>query len=252
MDFEAVAEVMPHIAWVSAADGSIGYLNSRGTDYTGLPPRTNHGWGWMELIHEEDAAPASSAWEEAKKAVTPYEAECRIRRQDGIYRWHTLRAVPLRPWRRRVTRWIGIAVDIDFERRAAERLRAIEHQTADLQALLEAGPEPSVGHLKATLRSIRVSAALGEEDTGTSPRQGAATAGRSGGDARILSRREADVVRLTALGYTNREVAKLLAVPLRTVEARRARAMTRIGATTRAELVRYALESGLVDRPLTG
>jgi DNA-binding NarL/FixJ family response regulator len=60
---------------------------------------------------------------------------------------------------------------------------------------------------------------------------------------------EADVVRLVALGHTNREMAELLGVSLRTVEARRGRAMSKLGVTSRAELVRRAFESGLVYRP---
>jgi DNA-binding NarL/FixJ family response regulator len=59
-----------------------------------------------------------------------------------------------------------------------------------------------------------------------------------------LSEREHDVLRLLALGHTNQEIAKLLFISIRTAETHRARIMQKLGLTTRAEIVRYALGSG--------
>ena len=60
--FEILAESIPHIVWMSAADGSTDYFNRVGTDYTGLPRQANYGWGWVELVHEQDAMRARRAW----------------------------------------------------------------------------------------------------------------------------------------------------------------------------------------------
>ncbi|WP_238625794.1 response regulator [Aggregatilinea lenta] len=62
-----------------------------------------------------------------------------------------------------------------------------------------------------------------------------------------LSRREADVLRLVALGYTNAEIADRLALSVKTVETYRARGMEKLGLSTRAQLVRDALARGLLD-----
>jgi DNA-binding NarL/FixJ family response regulator len=62
-----------------------------------------------------------------------------------------------------------------------------------------------------------------------------------------LSEREASVARLLALGHTNAEIAKLLAVSQRTVESHRARLLDKLSVRTRAELVRRAVELGMVD-----
>lgn len=59
-----------------------------------------------------------------------------------------------------------------------------------------------------------------------------------------LSDRERDVLRLLALGHTNQEIAKMLFISIRTAETHRARIMQKLGLTTRAEIVRYALSSG--------
>lgn len=62
-----------------------------------------------------------------------------------------------------------------------------------------------------------------------------------------LSEREVAVGRLLALGHTNAEVADLLIVSVRTVETYRAHLFRKLGVTTRAELVRAAVRTGLVD-----
>ena len=61
-----------------------------------------------------------------------------------------------------------------------------------------------------------------------------------------LSPREAEVLRLIALGHTNAEIAGLLHLSVRTVETHRAHIQQKLGAGTRAELVRFALDNGLV------
>ena len=61
-----------------------------------------------------------------------------------------------------------------------------------------------------------------------------------------LSDREREVLRLIAEGRTYKEMAKLLAVSVKTIETYRERIKEKLGLHTRAELVRYALEKGLV------
>jgi len=62
-----------------------------------------------------------------------------------------------------------------------------------------------------------------------------------------LSEREVDVLRLIALGHTNAEIAEQLYLSVRTVETHRAHIQQKLRLTSRAELVRYALERGLVN-----
>lgn len=75
-----------------------------------------------------------------------------------------------------------------------------------------------------------------------------ATGTTSSGRSTVLRDDELAVLRLLALGHTNAEVARLLGVSLRTVEARRARLFGKLGFRTRAELVRYAADIGLLNR----
>jgi two-component system, NarL family, response regulator NreC len=95
--------------------------------------------------------------------------------------------------------------------------------------------------------AVRAAAAGG---TYLNPRLGAALAtapAEPQGPPDDLTARELDVLRLVALGHTNPEIAGQLYLSVRTVESHRARIGQKLGLTTRAELVRYALDRGLLD-----
>lgn len=63
----------------------------------------------------------------------------------------------------------------------------------------------------------------------------------------LLSPRESEVLKLMALGHTNREIGELLALSVRTVETHRAHVQQKLGLSSRPELTRYALANGLID-----
>jgi two-component system, NarL family, response regulator NreC len=62
-----------------------------------------------------------------------------------------------------------------------------------------------------------------------------------------LSEREREVLRLLALGHTNQEIAASLYISVRTAETHRAHIMQKLGLASRADLVRYALDNGLIE-----
>jgi two-component system, NarL family, response regulator NreC len=65
-------------------------------------------------------------------------------------------------------------------------------------------------------------------------------------EADPLSEREREVLRLLALGYTNQEISKQLFISVRTAETHRARIMQKLRLSSRAELVRVAIDRGLL------
>jgi two-component system response regulator NreC len=70
---------------------------------------------------------------------------------------------------------------------------------------------------------------------------------RKRADVDPLSEREREVLRLLALGHTNQEIAQVLYISVRTAETHRAHIMQKLGLSSRAELVRYALGEGLLE-----
>jgi two-component system, NarL family, response regulator NreC len=86
-------------------------------------------------------------------------------------------------------------------------------------------------------------------DTYLNPRLGARVAAEPpAGPPDGLSEREVEVLRMIALGHTNAEIADELYLSVRTVETHRAHIQQKLRLNSRSELVRYALEHGLVDR----
>jgi two-component system, NarL family, response regulator NreC len=70
---------------------------------------------------------------------------------------------------------------------------------------------------------------------------------RARAEADPLSDREREVLRLLALGHTNQEISKMLYISVRTAETHRAHIMQKLRLETRAELVRYAIDQGLLE-----
>jgi two-component system response regulator NreC len=97
------------------------------------------------------------------------------------------------------------------------------------------------------LEAIRLAA---RGDTYLNPRLGARMAAQlpqPTGRPDALSDRELEVLGLIALGHTTTEIANQLFLSTRTIETHRAHIQQKLGRTTRAELVRYALEHHLVE-----
>jgi len=66
-------------------------------------------------------------------------------------------------------------------------------------------------------------------------------------EANPLTRRESGVLRLLALGYTNRQIGEELGVSVRTAESHRANIMDKLGLKSRVDLVRWAVHQHLID-----
>jgi two-component system response regulator NreC len=89
--------------------------------------------------------------------------------------------------------------------------------------------------LDSTLAVMVVQGAIGKKVTGGQPI----------GPASLLSPREREVLDLIAQGYTNQQIADRLGLSVKTVETYRSRLVEKLGLRSRADLVRYALDSGL-------
>lgn len=97
------------------------------------------------------------------------------------------------------------------------------------------------------VEAVRVAAAGGVY---LNPRLGAVLAAEPpapAGPPDDLTERELEILRLIALGHTNAEIGQQLYLSVRTVESHRAHIQQKLRRSTRAELVRYALDRGLLD-----
>jgi PAS domain S-box-containing protein len=126
-------DTIPACAWSCFKDGSVEFLNKSWLSFTGLQQAEAAGWGWVQAVHPEDVETLTAAWKEVLAAGQPGEAEARLRRFNGEYRWFLFRAVPFRNEAGAIVRWYGTNTDIDDLKRAERELRGLlEAQNAYL------------------------------------------------------------------------------------------------------------------------
>jgi PAS domain S-box-containing protein len=134
--FRTMLEALPHLAFVLRPDGSTEYHNRRVVEYFG-----NEAAGLAErmaLIHPEDRPRLMAAREAGIAAGGEYSAEIRLRRRDGVYRWHASHVRPLRRDGGEIVAWLGTSVDIDDVRRINETLEArVRERTRELETTQE-------------------------------------------------------------------------------------------------------------------
>lgn len=118
-NFKFLAETIPQLVWTTNADGQTDYLNHRWNEYIGITPFTEEAETAM-IIHHDDIENAQELWKEALISSRPYQVEYRIRRSDGMYRWHIARAVPLKNEEGTIIKWFGTATDIDEQKRTED------------------------------------------------------------------------------------------------------------------------------------
>jgi PAS domain S-box-containing protein len=132
--YRDLAESLPNIVWTALPSGRLDYFNRRWFEYTGVSVE-RAGGRWDEAMHADDRATCDLEWHRALATGEPHEVECRLRRADGVYRWHLCRAVPERGPSGEISAWLGSFTDIDDERRA--RAALVEFK-ATLDAVLDA------------------------------------------------------------------------------------------------------------------
>ncbi len=137
--FELIVDTIPTLYWSSRADGSAEFFNRHYLDYVGLSAEQASDWGWTVAVHPDDLKGLAATWQRIVASQEAGEAEARLRRHDGRYRWFLVRASPLRDESGKIVKWYGIKTDIDDRKRAEEQLRRSEALLAQGQNLARIG-----------------------------------------------------------------------------------------------------------------
>ncbi|MBL8291406.1 MAG: PAS domain-containing protein, partial [Bryobacterales bacterium] len=142
---QGVIDTIPGYVWSARPDGSIDFINKRWLEFSGFSLDQGLGWGWTEAIHPEDRDRFIETWRTAYTSGQAMDAEARVRRADGQYRWLLIRNVPLLDKKGRIIKWYGKSTDIDERKRAEQALRRSEAYLADAQRLTRTGAWASDG-----------------------------------------------------------------------------------------------------------
>jgi PAS domain S-box-containing protein len=106
--------------WTTGIDGRNEYLNERWFEYTGMTVQQVAGTDWMEALHPDDRERTIQVWTLALERGERFEIEYRLRRADGVYRWHLGIALPQRNAAGAIVRWFGTCTDIDERKRPGQ------------------------------------------------------------------------------------------------------------------------------------
>ncbi len=120
-----LAESMPIVVWTARRDGTLDYISSVLERYTGVPMERLLPEGWFSLVHAEDRSALLEAWDRACGTLRPFEVEYRVRRADGAWRWHLVRALPVEIDAAGTIAWYGSSIDIDDNKRLEHEARAL-------------------------------------------------------------------------------------------------------------------------------
>ncbi|HEX3476103.1 MAG TPA: PAS domain S-box protein [Kofleriaceae bacterium] len=137
--YRAFIETTHAIVWTTDASGRPSADSPSWREFSGQTEeewRDRHAW---DAIHPDDLAAFREAWNRAKQAGTPFVAEYRLRRSDGVYVWVEGRAIPLFDSEGRIREWFGVTLDISARKRAElETQRALTLWTTTLRSIGDA------------------------------------------------------------------------------------------------------------------
>jgi len=116
-----LADSIPELIWTASTEGLSDYYNQYTTDYSGLNKEELGPTGWVGLLYPEEQAAAARRWVQSVASGEPFEGDYRLRRHDGVYRWHIIRARQLNDGDG--PRWFGACTDVDDQQRLRQVLQ---------------------------------------------------------------------------------------------------------------------------------
>ncbi len=150
--YRTLVEAMPQLVWTANQSG-VEYLSRQWEEYTGIPEKAQLGDKWIRVLHPDDVHSTLELWTKAVETRTGFEAEYRIRKHDGTYRWFKGRGVPLGGPADTAPTWLGTSTDVDTEKRASTALAVHNSRLEDLAFA-------TAHHLQEPVRNLRIQTQL--------------------------------------------------------------------------------------------
>ncbi len=144
-ELNLIIETIPGLIWCASSDGEVTYVNRQVLEYCGESREQFFARGWTTFRHPDDLGTTIKSWQHSVRSEEPHEAQYRLRRSDGTYRWFHVVAHPARNSVGQVIRWYGLLIDIHERKNAEATLRLAEARLA------RATQVATVGELSASI-----------------------------------------------------------------------------------------------------
>jgi PAS domain S-box-containing protein len=137
-ELSQLVDMVPSHVWRITPDGDPIFFNKRMVDFIGLTVKDTNKPGMsrldaiIETIHPDEAGEFGDTLKRCLITGENFAMRHRLRRADGVYRWMSSRAEPLRDQDGGIVQWYGLSVDIDDLVKAQEALRERERELAQL------------------------------------------------------------------------------------------------------------------------
>lgn len=143
-ELSQLVDMVPSHLWRLTPDGEPIFFNRRMVDFIGFDVSDTERPGKTRLqalvaaaVHPDDAGAITEALAGSLATGEPFALRYRLRRADGVYRWMSSRAEPMRDGEGRIVQWYGLCHDIDSQVKAEELSRQSERQ---LRQMIDAVP----------------------------------------------------------------------------------------------------------------
>ncbi|KAG0246549.1 hypothetical protein BGX31_001001 [Mortierella sp. GBA43] len=141
-----IVDAIPHhVFTLSPQSGCMTWLNQRSLQYTGVPLVQLLHTPWTRLLHEDDRETFQPLFKDCFERGEMFNAQYRVRRFDGQYRWFLGRVLPVRDCGNNIVHWFGTSTDIHDQKLAELQLnRQIELELNEKKYRLLAEAIPQI------------------------------------------------------------------------------------------------------------
>ncbi len=124
--YRVLSEAIPAFMFVTNNKGETTFANRQWYEYTGYTEAQTLATGWIDAIHPEDMSGVFEEWMKSVNEKKVFEAEYRLQKHNGEYRWFLVRVIPQIDSEENVIDWYGTATDIEERKIIEEELSSSE------------------------------------------------------------------------------------------------------------------------------
>ena len=133
-----ILDSSPALIDTARPDGYLYFFNRTWCEFVGKPVEELYGWKWTSCVHPDDIEVLLEKWRESIATGNPLDAEARVGRADGEFRWMLHQKIPQHDADGMILGWHGTSVDIESRKQAEDSLRKNEELQTNKYLLTEA------------------------------------------------------------------------------------------------------------------